>query len=219
MMRRSQAAGILGLLLVAAQAQPAPDAVQAGEVVREYLEAIRAEGFTAQARYIHPEELARFQRMLIPVFEANQAAGTRVLLNATFGRDATVLDARLAEPADFMRRFVRVMAVRMPEQPVAFDEIAILGTVEEGSRLHVLARLRAGSEEDAVESLEVVSLLPDGEAWRVMLSPELEAAARSMDTSSGSARPIRKLEPRALPPEPERVDEGAGAEGAPPGGQ
>jgi hypothetical protein len=207
------AAGVLAVASLVSQAEAAPDALQAREVVREYLEAIRAEGFSAQARFLHPEELVRFQQILMPVYEANEAAGSRVLLNATFGREASLLDARLADPADFMRRFARVMAVRMPDQPVGFEELEVLGMVEEGPRMHVLVRLRTGSEEAAFESLEVVSLLPDGEAWRVMLSPELEAAARSMDTRGQGARPAPRLEPRALPPEPESTDEAAQQEG------
>jgi hypothetical protein len=204
----------LALVSLVSQAQAAPDALQAREVAREYLEAIRAEGFAAQARFLHPDELARFQQMLIPVYEANEAAGSRVLLNATFGREASLLDARLADAADFMRRFARVMAVRMPDQPVGFDELEVLGLVEDGPRTHVLVRLRTGSEETAFESLEVVSLLPDGEAWRVMLSPELEAAVRSMDQRGQGARPAPRLEPRALPPEPEATQEAVRGEEA-----
>ena len=204
------AAGVLALMSLPSPAMSAPDALQAAEVARGYLEAIRAEGFAAQARYLHPEELARFQRMLIPVFEAHQAEGNRALLNATFGRNASVTDARLAEPADFMRRFVRVMAVRLPEQPVGFDQLQVLGAVEEAPGMHVLVRLRTGSGEGAVESLEVVSLLPDGGAWRVRLSPKLEAAARSMMPASQDPDARPRLEPRALPPDPVAVPEGTG---------
>jgi hypothetical protein len=208
------AAGVLALMSLPSPGTAAPDALQAAEAARAYLEAIRAEGFAAQARYLHPEELARFQRMLIPVFEANQAAGNRALLNATFGRTATVTDARLADPADFMRRFVRVMAVRLPEQPVGFDQLQVLGVVEEAPGMHVLVRLRTGAGEAAVESLEVVSLLPDGDAWRVRLSPKLEAAARSMMPASQTPDVQPLLEPRPLPPEPVAAPEGAGPAGS-----
>jgi hypothetical protein len=197
------AAGVFALMLLPSRAMAAPNALQATEVAREYLEAIRAEGFAAQARYLHPEELARFQRMLLPVFEANQAEGNRALLNATFGRNASVTDARLSEPADFMRRFVRVMAVRLPEQPIGFDQLRVLGVVEEVPGMHVLVRLHTGSGESAVESLEVVSLLPDGDVWRVRLSPKLEAAARAMMPASQSLGGRTRLEPRVLPPDPD----------------
>jgi hypothetical protein len=122
-----------------------------------------------------------------------------------------VTDARLAEPADFMRRFVRVMAVRLPEQPVGFDQLQVLGAVDEAPGIHVLVRLRTGSGQGAVESLEVVSLLPDGDAWRVRLSPKLEAAARSMMPASQDPDARPRLEPRALPPDPVAVPEGAGS--------
>jgi hypothetical protein len=183
-------------------APAAPDPALAYETAREYLNAVRAEGFAAQARFMHPEELARFQKMLLPAFEANQAEGSRVLLNATFGRESSLTDARLAEPADFMSRFVRVMAVRMPDQPIGFDALEVLGGVGEGVRMHVLIRLRTGAGDASVETLEVVSLMPEGDEWRLMLSPQLESAARSMNPSGQPIRPIPRLEPRALPPDP-----------------
>jgi hypothetical protein len=188
--------GVVILWVVFPATSGAVDAGQAPLVAQQYLEAVRAEGFSAEARFMHPEELARFQQLVVPAFEAEQAEGSRVLLNATFGRDAAVLDARLADPEDFMRRFARVMAVRMPDQHVGFDELQVVGSVEEGEKMHVLVRLRTLSEKNPLDELTVVTLLPDGEEWKLTLSPELEAAARSMDRSSQSRLTRPQLAPR-----------------------
>jgi hypothetical protein len=170
-------------------------------LAREYLTAVRERGFAAEADFMHPDEMARFQAMLIPVFERESQAGGRALMNATFGRDATLTMVRLADPADFLRRFSRVMAVRMPDQPTDFDRLQILGKVEEGEQAHVLARLGTGRGASANERLEIVSLKPSDGAWKLMISAKLEAAVRAMSRRGEDERPIPRLIPR--PPMPE----------------
>lgn len=189
------------LLSTATLAEERPE-----DVAARYLEAVRDRGFAAGADFLHPDEMARFQQLLVPVLESEQAAGGRALLNATFGRDATLLSARLADPADFLRRFARVMAVRAPDQPTGFDQLQILGTVNEGETIHVLARLRTALPDGPSDRLVVVSLRPFDSGWRLMLSPEIEQAARAMvePLPSGRQRPRSLQEPEPLPLEPER---------------
>ena len=202
------AAGVVWTGLVAAQA--APDPSQAPAVASAYLEAVRAKGFAAEADFVHPDELARFQRMLLPVLEAEQAGGGRALLNATFGRDAALLDARVADPADFMRRFARVMAVRLPEQAVGFDELQVLGTVEEDPMVHVLVRLRTASDDASAEELRVVTLMPYEDTWKVALGGGLVAAVRAMDPGGQGKRPAPRLVPTLEVPPPQRPSPTAG---------
>lgn len=202
------AAGLAWSGLVAAQ--PAPDPSQAPSVASAYLEAVRAKGFAAEADFLHPDELVRFQRMLLLVLEAEQANGGRAMLNATFGRDAALMDARVADPADFMRRFARVMAVRMPEQPVGFDELQVLGTVAEDPRVHVLVRLRTASDDAAAVELKVVTLLPYEDAWKVALGSRLEAAVRAMSPGASGSRPAPRLVPTPEIAPPQRPSPTAG---------
>ena len=191
------------LLSTAALAQE-----RAEDVAARYLEAVRDRGFAAGADFLHPDEMARFQALLIPVLEAEQAAGGRSLLNATFGREATLLSARLADPADFLRRFARVMAVRAPDQPTGFDELQFLGSVPEAETVHVLLRLRTAPPAGPRERLVVVSLRPTADGWRVLLDPEIEQAARAMGEvpQTGRQRPRARQEPAPLPPEPTPED-------------
>jgi len=189
-----------------ATAQGAPDLSHAPAVASAYLEAVRARGFAAEADFLHPDELERLRGMLQTVLEADQAGGGRTLLNATFGRDASIQDARDADSADFVRRFARVMAVRMPEQPVGFDELQVVGTVEENPMVHVLVRLRSVWEGNAVEELRVVTLLPYENGWKLKAGGDLDEAVRSLDTSAhGKAkRPPPRLVPSIVPSPPPR---------------
>lgn len=178
-------------------------------VAREYLIAVRERGFAAEAEFLHPDEMARFKSMLIPIFAAESASGGRALMNATFGRDARMAEARLADPADFLRRFSRVMSVRMPDQPTDYDRLWVLGTVKEGEQVHVLVRLSSTSV-TVGERLEVVSLLPFEGGWKLRLSPKLEAAVLAMDRRSSERRPAPRLVPRPEPPAPSPQPSDAG---------
>lgn len=212
----------VSLTAAAENAQPFPPptegaqdpAVQAlapgspGWVAREYLVAVRKRGFAAEAEFLHRDEMARFKSMLIPIFAAESESGGRALMNATFGRDARMAEARLADPADFLRRFSRVMSVRMPDQPTDYDRLRVLGTVKEGEQVHVLVRLNSASA-TVGERLEVVSLLPFEGGWKLMLSPKLEAAVLAMDRRSGERRPAPRLVPRPEPPAPPPQPSGA----------
>jgi hypothetical protein len=169
-------------------------------VAREYLTAVRKRGFSAEAEFLHPEEIARFKSLLVPVFEAESEVGGRALMNATFGRDARMSEIRSADPADFLRRFSRIMAVRLPDQPTDYDRLWVLGSVKEKERVHVLVRLSSAAQADTGERLEVVSLLPLAEGWKLMLSPKLESAARAMNRSGIRERPAPLLAPRLEPP-------------------
>jgi hypothetical protein len=193
--------------------QPATEAAEASAVqglapgspewvAREYLMAVRERGFSAEADFLHPDQMERFKAILIPVFAAESQDGGRALMNATFGRDARMTEVRVADPADFLRRFARVMAVRVPDQPTDFDRLSVLGSVKEGERVHVLTRLSTGSGKSAKERLEVVSLAPSERGWKLMLSPKLEAAVRAMDRRGGDTRSAPRLVPRPPPPEP-----------------
>jgi len=194
----------------AAETEPQRELTPPELVARDYLTAVRDRGFAAQADFLHPDEMARFQQLLVPVFEAESEKGGRGLLNATFGREASLTDVSLAPPDDFMRRFARVMAVRVPDQPVGFDELAIVGLVEEGDQVHVLARLRTGQDELMEERLEVVSLKPSDGAWKVILSPKLERAVSAMRRQAGGGeRTIPRLVPRPPPLEEMQPQENA----------
>ena len=179
------------------------DAKAATEAATAYLNALKDGGFGAAPAYLHPEALERFKALVMPALDAESARGTRSLLNATFGREATFAAARSADPADFMARFVRVVSARDPDAAPRFSALTALGVVPEGERLHVLVRLGAGSGPDAPERLEVVSLLADGHGWKVLLDGRLEGIAGALAGRFG------RDDRRSALPRMEPVPEGA----------
>ncbi len=156
------------------------DAQAAADAAAGYLQALKAGGFGAAPVHLHPQALERFKTLVMPRLDQDQARGTRTLLNATFGRDASFATAKAADPSDFMARFVRVVSARDPEAAPRFGTLTPLGVVAEGDRLHVLVRLSGGGGPQGDGRIEVVSLLQDAKSWKVLLDSRLEEMARAL---------------------------------------
>lgn len=180
----------------AAEVQDAAARLAAQQVAKDYLMAVNARGLDGGIPYLHPDELARFKKRLIPILEQERQAGRRNLLNATFGRDADMRDVRLAQPDDFMRRFARVAAARLNEAPLRFDSLEPVGTVAEGETLHVLVREVTGQGGGQTQRLVVVSLRRSGQDWKVLLGNDIEALAVSLQgRSAGRGQADRRAQP------------------------
>ena len=110
-----------------------------------YLTTTNAKGLAGGVVFLHPDDVNRFKKLMVPVLEAERDAGRRTLLNATFGREAQIMDARLADPGDFLTRFDKVAAARHGDAPTRFDTAAAIGVVTEGEQLHVLLRTLTGA--------------------------------------------------------------------------
>ena len=146
--------------------------------------------------------MVRFKALVMPGLKDDQARGARTLLNATFGREANYAGAAAAAPAEFFTRFARLIAAREPDAAPRFSGLTPLGVVREGEQLHVLFRLgqEGGGGSGAVERVEVVSLLPQGSEWKVLLDGRLQDLAHRLGSRAGAddrrAMPAR-MEPRA----------------------
>lgn len=198
---------------VAATPPVAPaDAKAATEAALAYLNALKDAGFAAAPAHLHPQALERFKTLVMPRLEQEQARGSRRLLNATFGREASVATARAADPADFMSRFVRVVVARDPETAPRFTSLTPLGAVAEGERIHVLVRLGEGES----GRLEVVSVLPEGKTWKVQLDNRLESIARSLGGPTRADRPRMEPMPEGTTSQPQGPQGPAGLPGLPP---
>ena len=165
--------------------KPADDA--AIQVALASLTTTNTKGLAGGVVFLHPDDINRFKKLMVPVLEAERGA---TLLNATFGREAQIMDARLADPADFLTRFDKVAAARQGDAPTRFDTAAPIGVVTEGEQLHVLLRTLTGPTQ--TQRLVVVSLKRSGTDWKVTQTGELQALAASL---RGGPRP--KAEPLA----------------------
>jgi len=170
--------GRAGQAPVATEDPAARSAAQ--QVALSYLQAVNAKGLDGGIAYLHPDELARFKALLMPILEQERKAGRRNLLNATFGRSVEMTEVRLAAPEEFVRRFSRVAAARLGEAPARFDRVEVVGSVSEGEVLHVLLRTSVDQGSNKTQRLAVVSARRSGGDWKVLLGGEVEAMVASL---------------------------------------
>ena len=180
------------------------DAKAATDAATAYLTALKEKGFAAAPGFLHPDAMARFKALVVPGLKDDQARGARALLNATFGREANYVGAASTAPAEFFTRFARLIAAREPDAAPRFSGLTPLGVVREGEQLHVLVRLSqvGGAGSGAVERVEVVSLLPQGAEWKVLLDGRLQDLAYRLGSRAGAD------DHRAMPARMEPVPEG-----------
>src|SRR6187401_1454509 len=72
------------------------------EFVKEYMTALETRGFAAVPEFIHPDELARFKEMLMPLIRKEAAAGKKEITQGLFGPGATLASVEAMSGADFM---------------------------------------------------------------------------------------------------------------------
>lgn len=183
-------AALLALTPTTAVAQEkGPQATAPEALTREYFHALRDRGLGSTADFLHPDELARYKETMLPLFEAEAAAGESALRRTVFGPDTSIEEVREVPPARFLRTFLEEVA-RQSGEPIRFEELKVIGSLPEGEDLvHVLVRFRLGSGEVGATSLEVVSFRRYEETWRMLLTGELEGFARAVRRMGGAGLP------------------------------
>ena len=56
----------------------------------------------------------------------------------------------------------------------------IIGTVKEGDITYVLTRSTAGNADVKLTQVEVISMIPDGDSWKLLLSGKMEGIAQAL---------------------------------------
>jgi hypothetical protein len=144
------------------------------EVARQQFAAIQAEGIGAVVDYLHPDALAEFKGIVLPVFEL---AGSDEIRSYVFGGPTTLQEIRAMDPSEVMRAFLGSFGEQFEDLQVSFDEIEIVGVVPEGERRHVLARMTVSTPDFTIKEYEVLSLKPFEDTWRLELSSEMQSMA------------------------------------------
>jgi hypothetical protein len=176
-MRTLQSGLIVLCLLAAGNAQAAepPEAV-----VRAFALAVQKEGVAAAVtRYTHPDEAARFKEIFMPRIRKESDAGSTAFIKQVLGQELSLTKAEKMPPLDFLRAYLKSRDMRA--DGLAFDPPQFLGSGREGDVLHLIVRTRLTTLDGVkMQRMNVVSLKPLGDQWRMMLSPEMEYLALSM---------------------------------------
>lgn len=175
---RSGLAVLLLWFASAATGHAAP--VTPEDACRDYFSALAADGLTVAPEFIHPDELARFRDMLIPMFSEEFAPGNDQLVTAFFGPGATRQTANDATPLEFMRAFMRMFASKLEQVGVRFDAVEIIGSVPENDLVHVVTRVTMGTGPLSMRQVQVVTLKQADGKWKVMLGGQIEGLAQAI---------------------------------------
>lgn len=157
------------------RAQQSPEAV-----AQAYVDAIRTKGMTATTDFIHPDELKRFKEMLLPILTDTNSPASPKLAQAFFGQSATTESVKSMDPASFMRGFMAATEGQMRGMNITVGDSQILGSVPEGDTIHLVTRNTVGAGSIQLTQLEVVSLKPYQDTWRVLLSGKFEGMAQAL---------------------------------------
>lgn len=160
---------------VTAQAADSPE-----DVAASYFEAMQTEGLASSTRFMHPSALLEFKTMLMPVYAAENAAGGRQLLDVTFSPEVQFAQLESMDPAAFMDGFMGLVITQTGNAPIRFDNLEVLGTIDEGDARHVLTRMTLGAGDLAITQFEVLSFLPYDETWRLQLNGDMKGLAAAL---------------------------------------
>lgn len=204
------------LLLFATTALPLNAQQRPEDVAQAYVQAIRERGVAASPEFIHPDELAKFKDMLLPLMVDDDSPVGDGLRRVAFGEGFTADAVRAMDDAAFMAGFLDgVLGKQMESMGVALGEAQVIGAVREGELVHLVTRNKVDAPGLKMTSLEVISLKPYQDSWKLMLSGEMEGLAQAIKSRADAARAGAGVggssDGRDAPPADE--DDDAGIEG------
>lgn len=153
------------------------------QVESQYIDALRLKGFAAVPEYIHPDELIRFREMLLPLLLGDQPLA-QTLRTSFFGPSATAESVQTLSPNEFMRGFMGLAQQQIKGMNLMVGKSDILGSVKEGEVIHLVTRNTAGAGSVQVTQLEIISLKPYRDTWRLLLSGKIEGLAQAIKSKA-----------------------------------
>jgi hypothetical protein len=153
-------------------------------VTRQYGAAMRANDWVGTAELMHPEALAKFRRMFLPLVNADS---TGRLCQRLFAASSAAELAALPD-AELFARFFRTLVSDGPELSSMFAgaDLVPVGHVLEGVDVaHVVFRMKVAADGVMLTKMQAVSLRRVGSTWRVLLSGDFEGLAAALARRTG----------------------------------
>lgn len=150
-------------------------------VAQVFLRSFQRLDWDVLAETVHPEAVAVFREHIRSMTEHDPSG-------ATAARALGVADASQASGWSDARFFAQLVGALHREVPMLLGVLAtntydLIGSVPEGSgRAHVLVRTTAYTNGSTASEVEVVSLEPADDGWRVRDAPALDALLVALAT-------------------------------------
>ena len=148
--------------------------------------------FAAFAQAMHPEALAEFRQMMMPVLTMAAASGdtaqgvAEVLAN--FPGVTTVADLPKLEPEALFAGVLRAGMAGMDSTSFA-PPLVVGGVMEGDSLVHLVYRMKTATGDTTVTTVSVASLKRSPAGWRFLLTGSLEGLGGMFGRPDGSDLP------------------------------
>lgn len=154
-------------------------------VATSYFSALKSSDYLSAANLFRAADLEHFKSAFTPIFEAESRNGKRDLLDATFGKDATVETAMNAAPEQVFANVVSFVFNANPTARPTLERMEILGAVEEPAQqlVHVLTRnfVKVGAVESS--QVEVLTMAKESSQWKMVMSDQMRAIGQIIRNS------------------------------------
>ena len=178
----------LGVATLCASSFPAraQDRVETPEeVTRQFGAAMRANDWVGTAQLMHPQTLAHFRSMFLPILRADTSGE---LCERLFATTSSAEVAALPD-AELFARFFRTLVSGTPELGGMFagaDMVPVGHVLESNDVAHVVFRMKVAADDGVtITKVQAMSLRRSGPTWRVLLSGEFEGLAAALARRTG----------------------------------
>ena len=153
-------------------------------VTRQFGAAMRINDWVGTAELMHPDALAHFRDMFLPIVRADS---TGRLCDRLFATKSAAEVAALPN-AELFARFFRTLVNGAPELSGMFAgaDLVPVGHVMEGNDVaHVVFRMKVAADGVTITKVQAMSLRRSGQTWRVLLSGDFEGLAAALARRTG----------------------------------
>ena len=166
--------------LTPAFAQQTPEQVTAA-----YLDAANKSSLAETAGYFHPDELNKFKSAFITLFESS---GDQELVQMFFGEQAALAELKAMPAEPFARKMLGAIGKLMKSEDIHFTQSKIVGSVKEGDAIHLLVRQYASVENIEFNSMQIVTLKPYQDSYKLMFSDKLDGMIKGLQAGLAKKR-------------------------------
>ena len=158
------------------------------QAAADYFAAFRNGDLNAVAASMHPDELAAFKATMLPVIEKGMAIkdprADLMNLRQIAGEDG-IDGLRAMTDEAFFARFMGWLFEQNPmlQTSMAGAEVTPIGHVREGDLAHVVYRMEVDVLGSRISQGTAISLKSFNDAWRLMLTGEVEGMGRLIEAN------------------------------------
>lgn len=173
---------LLALLLAAVPSAAAAQADTPEAAAAAYGRAMASGDLAATAELMHPDALEEFKTFVVEFVgfaaESGEPEAKRELTRLFGFADAEA--ARAAPAEEVYRRFFGGPVGQGLAEVVGSVRVVPIGHVPEGGDAHVVARMEMEMEGVRLTRMNVISLRPDGDRWKVLLTADIRQFVESL---------------------------------------